>query len=244
MLLLSAAAAECVRIAVESEVHCVAVPDGSTVAEALAERARVLGRPAPRYDGNFLCAIDGNPQAPECGNDPPNPYWAFWVFRDGRWAYSSEGVATYPVGDTDGDGHPDPLGFHFQPVDGDKRPPAANPAYPKATPRPTRTPTPHAATTAAHPAATTTPGNERNPVASVTASGARATRTADAPTTAHPTAPTTAPRTAPTTSPGPGSPVPLTATDSGGGLPLGTIGGGVLALALLGATAVRLRKQP
>ena len=78
---------------------CVTVPSGSTGADVLVERARVLGTPAPRWDGSgLLCALDGVP-ASGCGErtDDGYLYWSYWRGDTGTWQYSSVGPATRRV---------------------------------------------------------------------------------------------------------------------------------------------------
>jgi hypothetical protein len=54
--------------------YCVRVATSATGDEALAQRARELSRPAPRYNSSgLLCAIDGRPPAPECGRQVESP---------------------------------------------------------------------------------------------------------------------------------------------------------------------------
>ena len=234
-------ATECVRVVVDygtasdapagaPNTRCVTVPDDAVAADALKGRAR--------YKGNFLCAIDGYPES-GCGDEPPSPYWSFWVWKNGKWVYSSEGVATYPVGDSDGDGHPDPLGFRYHPVDA-KSSPRANPAYPTPTPspEPTTAPPPPVRTTTA--AAPTTFASSN-----LASSGTRTPRTTATTTAATPTPRESLVYDVPADFASPGDPVPLTASGSdGGGFPLGTAAGGALAAALLGAAAWRFRKAP
>ncbi len=78
---------------------CVAVSPGATGADVLAERSRVLGTPAPRWDGSgLLCAIDGVPES-GCGErtDDGYRYWSYWNGDGGSWAYSPIGPATKRV---------------------------------------------------------------------------------------------------------------------------------------------------
>jgi hypothetical protein len=74
---------------------CVTVPAGATGADALVERARILGRPAPRYaPSGLLCAIDGFP-ASGCGErvNGAYRYWAYFLSDGGSWTYASTGPA-------------------------------------------------------------------------------------------------------------------------------------------------------
>jgi hypothetical protein len=251
----SAYAAECVRVVVDygtipgspagPNTRCVDVGEDGTAADALKGRAR--------YKGNFLCAIDGYPET-GCGDEPPSPYWSFWLWRDGRWVYSQEGVATFTVGDADGDGHPDPLGFRYHEVD-EKAAPRANPAYPKPATTPPRTTAP--ARTAAP--ASTAPGAPRGTAAPGSAAPGGTSTPAGA--GQDPTAPATSGRA---TGPATGQATPaeasadaasdgaspgaeageIPARPDDGGFPVGAVAGGMLALGLLGAAAYRFRGTP
>lgn len=246
----TAHAAECVKVVVDygtidgapagPNTRCVDVGDDGTAADALRGRAR--------YKGNFLCAIDGYPET-GCGDQPPSPYWSFWVWRNGGWVYSNEGVGTFTVGDADGDGHPDPLGFRYHEVD-KRAAPRANPSYPKPATAPPRT------TTAPRPAPTSgaVPGRTASPAPrATTAPGATAAATTGptAPVSGTPSVGTTGtPTTSPTSAPAPAGSTAATpdveagelpVRDDDGGFPVGAVAGGVLALGLLGAAAYRFR---
>ncbi|HKY13718.1 MAG TPA: hypothetical protein VJM33_02245 [Microthrixaceae bacterium] len=72
---------------------CVVVASGSNGMAALAARAQLIGAPPPRYAANgLLCAIDGIPLAPACGqNGPDGPeYWAYYL-GGASWTYSTVG---------------------------------------------------------------------------------------------------------------------------------------------------------
>jgi hypothetical protein len=247
----AAAPTECVRVVVDygtfldspsgPVTNCTSVAYGASAADTLAKRATQFDKDPPRYasDG-FLCGIDGYPRT-GCGEDSgATPYWSFWIWRHGAWTYSSVGVASYAVQDSDKDGHPDPIGFRYaDPSTGDQ--PRADPGYPA--PRAT---TPPPTTAPPRPGATTIP-----------ASGPRATETAAAAATSGATAtprstrggtppggtpsPVAALRTARTTAPGPATPPDAAARTSRSSFPVGLAGGGVLAAALLGAAAWRFR---
>lgn len=245
----TAYAAECVKVVVDygtiagapagPNTRCVDVGDDGTAADALHGRAR--------YKGNFLCAIDGYPET-GCGDEPPSPYWSFWVWRHGAWAYSNEGVGTFTVGDADGDGHPDPLGFRYHEVD-KKAAPRATPSYPRPATAPPRTTAP--GRTAAPPASTApgVPGTPRRTAgaAATRAPGespsATAARVAPSPTgTPAATQAATAPATEPSVDePVAGESGALPVRDDDGGFPVGAVAGGVLAMGLLGAAAYRFR---
>ncbi len=91
------------------EVVCVVVPDGSSSIQALQARAARLGTEAPRlaFGGSFVCSIDGNPVAPECGELPGDATgWRSWNYSNGgtQWTGSQIGAASHSVhqGDVDG----------------------------------------------------------------------------------------------------------------------------------------------
>lgn len=79
--------------------HCAKVPNRSTGYEILLERARTLGRPAPRSESGLVCAIDGLPER-GCGESGGGGYryWAYFHRTgDGSWQYSNRGAADYRV---------------------------------------------------------------------------------------------------------------------------------------------------
>jgi len=89
----------------EAEVSCVSVPAGSTDAQVLSARAKLLGLPSPRYAvSGLLCGIDGYP-ATGCGQQNGSHY-AYWAYFHGgsSWTYASEGPASWTVsaGDVEG----------------------------------------------------------------------------------------------------------------------------------------------
>jgi len=89
----------------QPEVSCVSVPAGSTDAQVLSARAKLLGRIAPRYAiSGLLCGIDGYP-ATGCGQQSGSRY-AYWAYFHGgsTWTYASVGPASWTVaaGDVEG----------------------------------------------------------------------------------------------------------------------------------------------
>jgi len=81
------------------EVVCVVVPAGANGIEALNARAVRLGTEAPRtaFGGTFVCSIDGNPVAPECGDLPGDATgWRSWNYSNGgtQWTGSQTGAAS------------------------------------------------------------------------------------------------------------------------------------------------------
>ena len=87
------------------QVTCVPVPAGSTGAQVLAARAKLLRTPAPRYAlSGLLCAIDGYP-ATGCGQQTGSHY-AYWAYFHGgsAWSYASDGPSEWQVspGDVEG----------------------------------------------------------------------------------------------------------------------------------------------
>ncbi|HWL36204.1 MAG TPA: hypothetical protein VNQ77_08405 [Frankiaceae bacterium] len=249
----AAYAAECVKVVVDygtlagapagPNTRCVDVGEDGTAAEALHGRAR--------YKGNFLCAIDGYPET-GCGDEPPSPYWSFWVWRDGAWVYSNEGVGTFTVGDADKDGHPDPLGFRYHEVD-KKAAPRANPSYPKPTTAPPRTSAPaRTPASSAAPGRTASSGPGAGPAGpGATGPGATPGGTGTPVRIGAPPDPTGTASTGPATGPAATGPEVAPTEDAPGafpsrdrerGFPVGAVAGGVLALGLLGAAAYRFRQ--
>jgi hypothetical protein len=246
----AAAPAECVRVVVDygtfldsptgPVTNCTGVAYGTSAADTLAKRATQFHKDPPRYasDG-FLCGIDGYPKT-GCGEDAGKPYWSFWVWRHGAWAYSSVGVASYAVQDSDKDGHPDPLGFRYaDPSTGDQ--PRANPGYPAPAPRAT---TPPPTTVPPRPGATAVPPT--GPRATSSAAGPTASASGAAPVASGTppggtVPPVAALESAQTIAPGPATTPDVVAQSSKKSFPAGLAGGGVLAAALLGAAAWRFR---
>jgi hypothetical protein len=241
----AAAAAECVRVVVDygtfadsppgPNTHCTSVGYGALAADALAKRAKDLGATPPRYQGNFLCGIDGYPQN-GCGNDSSVPYWSFWFWAHGKWTYSQYGVDSYTVADSDRDGHPDPIGFRYQ-AQGAAVSPRANPGYPAPATRPPTT-APVAPPASRAPAPAADPARSTDPATSAPGPTGSATPVATRPVGRTPRATTTgAPPSDPETTP-PGIAPVWSARE----FPVGTVGGGVLALVLLGATGWQFRR--
>jgi hypothetical protein len=270
VLALPATAAECVKVVVDygtatgapagPNTTCVAVAYEDNAAEALAARRAVRGTPAPRYEGNFLCGIDGYPDT-GCGTDSSKPYWSLWWYANGRWVYSDVGVADLAVRDRDGDGHPDPLGFRYLGPQAAKDPPRANPAYP--TPSPTKAGTSAPATTrlpasgtGATPGGTGGTGAPGGGATATPAPDATGTGPAGGPKGDRTGSPTGDPVGDPTGGPdGDGAHEPAGGAvggngdrtgdvprAAGGGFPVGTAVGAALALGLLGAAALKARK--
>lgn len=89
-----------------TSVVCVVVPSGATGVTALRARATRLGTTAPRFNSSgLLCAIDGRPAAPACGEDGPNgyEYWSYWL-GGANWRFAPVGPATRTVQDQSVDG--------------------------------------------------------------------------------------------------------------------------------------------
>jgi len=99
-----------VAVVVENSVNkvvCVVVPDGADGFAALNARAARIGAPALRFNGAFLCAIDGNPVGPACGTDPAGPNgFSYWSYNLGgtTWSEAQFGAASRVLhqGDVDG----------------------------------------------------------------------------------------------------------------------------------------------
>lgn len=82
-------------------VVCVVVPAGSNGVTALAARAARVGQGDPRYDlSGLLCAIDGAPAAPACGDLGPNgfEYWSYWT-GGSSWQFAPVGPANRTMTD-------------------------------------------------------------------------------------------------------------------------------------------------
>ncbi|MDQ1713388.1 MAG: hypothetical protein QOE45_2838 [Frankiaceae bacterium] len=227
-------------------VHCTRSAVGDTGAEVLAQRHNEVdathSSTQPRYNGNFLCAIDGYPES-GCGDHGTEPYWSVWLWQRGAWVYSQRGVDSYTTEDADRDGCQDPLGFRYTPFESKERPRATPPKCAVATQPPV-----------------TRPPSTSRPVATATA---RATATTGPRPTTGPTRPSGTPSGVPTSAmPAPGggggpasTPSTLNGTALGpatappgvparpdGGLPWPTILGGLVAAGLLCATFLRLRR--
>jgi hypothetical protein len=72
--------------------RCFVLADGSTGADLLRERADALGLPRPRYaSSGLLCAVDGYPAPPACGEVVGGlyQYWAYFQGTGGSWTYGS-----------------------------------------------------------------------------------------------------------------------------------------------------------
>lgn len=86
---------------------CLVVPVGTTGSQVLARRAAELGLAAPRYAGSgLLCAIDGVPAPPACGdrNAGGYRYWAYFNGSTGSWVYGSINPFTRRLSDGDIEG--------------------------------------------------------------------------------------------------------------------------------------------
>lgn len=89
-----------------TSVVCVVVASGSNGITALRARATRLGTAAPRYNSSgLLCAIDGRPAAPACGQQGPNgyEYWSYWL-GGSSWQYAPVGPGGRTVQDQSVDG--------------------------------------------------------------------------------------------------------------------------------------------
>lgn len=88
------------------EVICVTVRVGASGAEVLAERARMLNRPPPRYNSaGLLCAIDGYP-ASGCGERVEGgfAYWSYHLGVTAQWNRAGTGPALRPADATVAEG--------------------------------------------------------------------------------------------------------------------------------------------
>lgn len=74
---------------------CVNVPKNSNGVDALNARAKRLGVAKPRFNqSGLLCAIDGTPKAPDCGENGPDGY-EYWGYYQGgsKWNFATTGPA-------------------------------------------------------------------------------------------------------------------------------------------------------
>jgi hypothetical protein len=72
--------------------RCFALTEGADGADLLRQRADALGLPRPRYaSSGLLCAIDGAPAPPACGEvvDGRYRYWAYFQGTGGTWTYGA-----------------------------------------------------------------------------------------------------------------------------------------------------------
>jgi hypothetical protein len=231
--------------------HCTGGRSGDTAAEVLARRSTELGSTPPRYNGNFLCAIDGYPKGSACGDHGTEPYWSVWYWAGGRWVYSQRGVDSYTNADTDKDGCLDPLGFRYHAFEKKETPRAApptcgTPTQPPGNPKspPARRP-PVGGQPAAPPTAAPSSGSGGSGGVTATPAGA-ATGPPGSPaaTGAVPTDPTGLDAAPTATAPEPTTPPGVAAPHHSGGVPWTTLLAGLVAAVLIGAAAFRMRRTP
>jgi len=89
-----------------TSVVCVVVASGSNGLTALRARATRIGTDPPRLGSTGLvCAIDGRPVAPACGESGPDgyEYWSYWL-GGSSWRFAPIGPATRTVNDQTVDG--------------------------------------------------------------------------------------------------------------------------------------------
>lgn len=87
--------------AAEASVTCVNLPKRSNGIDALRARADRLGVAYPRFnDSGLLCAIDGLPAAPACGDAGPNgfEYWGYY-WGGSEWGFADKGPGTKAMTD-------------------------------------------------------------------------------------------------------------------------------------------------
>jgi hypothetical protein len=85
---------------------CLVVPEGTTGAQLLAQRAGLFGTASPRYaDSGLLCAIDAYP-AEGCGDRTSGGYlyWSYWSGTSGSWVYGQGNPFVRRVRDGDIEG--------------------------------------------------------------------------------------------------------------------------------------------
>lgn len=202
----------------------------------------------------FLCRINGKPADDMCVNTPPaTAYWSYWrADRGGSWISNNEGgkTRTPPPGSVDGwsfssGGKTVPPGI-APPAEPATPKPTAKPT-PKPTPKPTAvvrpTPDPPATTrpttgATTVPTAMTTPSSSTDPSAMPSPSPSPEPAASSLPPAASPS-----PTVAVVGASDPPSPAPAVAPTASGGLPIGTlIGIGlVVAIAVAGLLAGRRR---
>lgn len=80
----------------KASVTCVNLPKRSNGIDALNARAKRLGVARPRFDqSGLLCAIDGSPKAPACGDKGPDGY-KYWGYYWGgtTWTLANKGPSS------------------------------------------------------------------------------------------------------------------------------------------------------
>jgi hypothetical protein len=149
-----------------AQVSCVSVPTGSNGAQVLAARAKLLGTTGPRYAvSGLLCAIDGYPAPPTCGQQNGSHY-AYWAYFHGgtSWTYSNVGPASWPVSPGDVEGWRFEPDGSATPADPPPRSPSDAPTLcPSSGPPTTTTSTPSSPPTTGAPSSTV-PSGSRPPV--------------------------------------------------------------------------------
>ena len=213
-------------------VTCVPVDGDDTAADALVTRARMLGRPVPRYNNaGLLCSLDGFPES-GCGERTAAGYryWSYW-FGGEAWSYASTGPAFHrakPGG---------VVGWRFQPTgaaNATDPPPRASARFADLCPAATASSTPP--TTASRPVPTTKPSQ---PLVSTSEASTTTQRPEAAPTTT-----TTVALAASSTSSSSAPDVIDEGRDDNGGSswPV-AVGGVAMAAALGGAAAIKSRRR-
>ena len=217
-------------------VTCVPVDGDDTAADALVTRARMLGRPEPRYNNaGLLCSLDGFPES-GCGErtSAGYRYWSYW-FGGESWSYASTGPAFHrakPGG---------VVGWRFQPTgtanstDPPPRAPArfADLCPAAATPSTPSTPP----TTAARPVSTTDPAQ-----LPVTSEASTSTQQPEAAPTTTTTVALAAATSSTSSSTAPGV-IDERRDNSGGSSWPVAVGGVAIAAALGGAAAIKSRRR-
>lgn len=92
-----------------TEVVCVVLPTGADGIDALNARATRIGGVAPRIKsfsfGDQVCAIDGDPVAPACGDAVPGGFasWGYWA-GGSNWSSSFIGAGDHVLAQGDVEG--------------------------------------------------------------------------------------------------------------------------------------------
>ncbi|MFI6225914.1 hypothetical protein ACIBCR_01195 [Micromonospora echinospora] len=202
-----------------------------------------------RWGEGFICRIEGKPSAAteKCVDTPPaNAYWSYWhADNGGSWRYSDKGVLNRK---------PPPGSFEGWSFSRDRSPddaprPGVAPTRP-APPRPS--PSPSAPPGGATPPAPTGPSRTERPVSTgaPTPPATTAPATASAPVTATapaltgpPVTPGTGGTAAPTAGPAERPVTTDVAARRDDGLPLGTVTGVLLLVALAGGGILAARRR-
>jgi hypothetical protein len=252
-----------------ASVDCLVLPEGSTGSDLLRRRAERVGAAPPRYaPSGLLCAIDGYPAPPACGERTSTGYryWSYWSGTDGRWVYGQGNPFTRRLRDRDVEGWrfvhgaggpadpppritPDPARW-FPPVPPPPSPPPPSPPGGGPVPAPPSASAPGSPSPAERGSGPATPpstGTAAPGDPGGDGSGPAVPSTAEEPSAPDAASPDAEPRAATGDAPGPeddGAPSalePVAATGSAGPSPWPAIAGGTLIAALAVVALARFR---